>query len=580
MATSGDADPNDIPPWERSERERSSSEPGEIKKDLADLARAGDMEGARKSIELAHERLQLLQRDIELSMREVLAHLAGGGSIHDGRYLEEFRRAHKTRPAATRPVWAALERAGHSSGDITALLNGAGKAAPAPSVVENPEFPDVDRHGNPKATFANARVAITALGIVCRYDAFHDRLFVGGQAIAQWAGALDDRVAIMLRELIVRTFRLDPLRENTREAALQLCLENRFDPVVDYLDCVKWDGRSRLDTWLITYLGAEDTALNRAIARLMLVAAVRRARQPGCKFDQIIVLEGPEGRGKSSAIEILAGGDNFSDQLILTLDERAQQEAVTGVWLFEISELGGISKADVDRVKAFASRTIDRARPAYGRIRVDRPRRCIFVGTTNNDTYLKSQTGNRRFWPVKVGNVDIRKLKADRDQIWAEAAALEAAGCTLTLPEDLWAQAAREQEERLDHDPWMDVLEGINGHRCRNEQTGNEELRISAAQLLAENLGIPRERQGDAAFKRLSACMRRHGWLGPTKLRINGVVVRGYRRSLTSEPGTPSPERGASPEQAGARDQRETSSPDFDGILAPGESPDDFANSI
>ncbi|MBX9773670.1 MAG: virulence-associated E family protein [Xanthobacteraceae bacterium] len=577
MATSGDADPNDVPPWERHKNVAAIDSLDAARK-LSE--RAGNKANV-KSIELASRRVELRKADIELSVEELLAHLGtGGASIHDhrGAYVDQFRRLHKLNPLAARPVWAALERLGHPPAEITALLNGAATVEPAPTVAENPEFPDTDKHGNPKATFANARVAIGALGIVCRYDAFHDRLFVGGRMIDQWAGELSDYVVVMLRELIVRTYGFDPGREHTRDAAVQLCQKNKFDPVVEYLDRVKWDGHPRVDAWLISYLGAEDTALNRAIGRLGLIAAVRRARQPGCKFDQIIVLEGPEGRGKSSAIEILAGSDNFSDQLILTLDERAQQEAVTGVWLYEIAEIAGISKADVDRVKAFASRTVDRARPAYGRFRVNRPRRCIFIATTNNDTYLKSQTGNRRFWPVKIGRVDIAKVIADRDQLWAEAAVLEAAGSTLTLPEDLWAQAAREQEQRLDHDPWIDMLEGINGHLCRNEQTNQQELRISAAVLLLEHLGIARAQQGDAAFKRLSACMRRNGWLGPTKLRIAGDVVRGYRRPLG-----PAPRSGLgdeNPERTTLHPERGGQSSDFQGILAPGESPDDFADAI
>ncbi len=531
-------------------------------------------------MQLAARRLALRREDAALRVEELLAHLVSGGSIHDGRYRDSFQELHTMDPAMARPVWAALERMGHPRAEITCILNSELIQEAAPAINETPTFVDVDKHGNPKATFANARVAIEALGVVCRYDAFHDRLFVGGRMIEQWAGELSDYVVVMLRELIVRKYGFDPGREHTRDAAVQLCQKNKFDPVLEYLDGVKWDGQPRLDTWLSTYFGAEDTPLNRAIGRLTLIAAVRRARHPGCKFDQILVFEGAEGRGKSSAIEILAGSDNFSDQLILTLDERAQQEAVTGVWIYELAEIAGISKADVDRVKAFASRTVDRARPAYGRFRVNRPRRCVFIATTNNDTYLKSQTGNRRFWPVKVGRAEIAKVVADRDQLWAEAAVLEAAGSTLTLPEDLWAEAAHEQEQRLDHDPWIDALEGVNGHLCRSEQTGLQELRVAAVLLLSEHLGIPRERQGDAAFKRLSACMRRIGWLGPTKLRINGEVTRGYRRPLEREPGTRSGSSATRPERAASDPERGTPSADFEGILAPGESPDDFSDAV
>ncbi len=149
---------------------------------------------------------------------------------------------------------------------------------------------------------------------------------------------------------------------------------------------------------------------------------MRRARQPGCKFDQIIVLEGPEGKNKSTAIEIMAGKENCSDQHILGVDDKTAQELLKGIWLYEIADLTGIRKADADKVKTFASRKEDRARPAYGHFQLIQPRRCVIFASTNDDQYLQSHNGNRRFWPIKTGEIDIARLKADRDQLWAEAA--------------------------------------------------------------------------------------------------------------------------------------------------------------
>ena len=162
-------------------------------------------------------------------------------------------------------------------------------------------------------------------------------------------------------------------------------------------------GMKRLDTWVIDYLGCEDTPLNRAIGRVVLIAACRRARKPGCKFDNIIVLEGIEGINKSTAIRVLAGDENFSDQSIIGANDKEVQEQLDGIWMHENADLAGMRRADVEHVKAFASRQVDRARPAYARVREDRPRRSIEWGTTNNDQYLLSQTGNRRIWPLKTG---------------------------------------------------------------------------------------------------------------------------------------------------------------------------------
>jgi len=189
--------------------------------------------------------------------------------------------------------------------------------------------------------------------------------------------------------------------------------------------------------------------LNRAIGRKMLIAAVRRARKPGCKFDYIIVFEGLQGTGKSSVLCILAGDGNFSDAEILGMDKQDQQEAVQGIWIYEIAELEGLSKAEVTKVKLFASKTHDMARPAYGRHRVDRPRRCIFVASTNDDKYLRDTTGNRRYWPIKTPKIDLDGIARDRDQLWAEAALAEATGEALVIPEELWPEATAQQLARM-----------------------------------------------------------------------------------------------------------------------------------
>src|SRR5262249_51870419 len=305
-----------------------------------------------------------------------------------------------------------------------------------------------------------------------------------------------------------------------------LCLDNSFDPIADYLAALKWNGNERLETWMQTYLGAKDTKLNKAIGRLALLAMVRRVRQPGCKFDQIILFEGPEGTRKSTALGVLAGDpDNFSDQTILGLGDQQQQERLRGKWVYEIADLSGIRKAEVEQVKAFASRTHDRARPAYGRSLVELPRRCVIFATTNEDTYLKSETGNRRFWPVKTSTINIEALRRDRDQLLAEAAALEATGATLDLPHALWGDARAVQDERMEYDPWLDKLASLDGtvHPCPD---GNgEEERVASDDILSLKLGIAAERQNDTTTNPLPHVMRRLGWDGPHQFRIIGSSI-------------------------------------------------------
>jgi len=342
---------------------------------------------------------------------------------------------------------------------------------------------------------------------------------------------------------VLDRFGFDPSPSFTLDALRLRCLDHIFDPVRDYLDGLRWDGIRRIDTWLVKYCRAEDTALNRAIGRKMLIAAVRRVKEPGCKFDYIVVLEGEQGIRKSSVLKILAGEDNFSDNEILGLHKREQQEAIQGVWIYEVAELEGLHKSEVTRVKLFASKTYDSARPAYGRSRVDRPRRCIFVATTNDNTYLRDTTGNRRFWPVCVGVIDLAAVARDRDQLWAEAVGAEAGGEPLVIPEKLWPDVAVQQEARMELDPWEDELSVTLARLMRNEfsfvlegsfaraadKNGNPEWRASTDYLLTNVLSVPKERQHNNHNKRLAGIMRRLGWIrSEDVLRFGKVVKRGF----------------------------------------------------
>jgi Virulence-associated protein E len=253
----------------------------------------------------------------------------------------------------------------------------------------NTELPwDYTERGKLRAkSFANTYNTLLQLGHTFQYDTFHDWKLVNSKE-------LSDGIARDLRERVVRKIHLDSGKENIEQAIERLCEAHPFDPVVDYLARVQheWDGKFRIDAWLTTYLGAPDTKLNCAIGRRVLIGAARRARQPSTKFDEINVLEGEEGKGKSTAIEILAGPENFSDQTILGkhISDRDMQEKFKGVWLYEIADLTGMGRSDVEAVKAMASRITDRGRPAYGHYIVRQPRRCVLFATTNDDEYLKS----------------------------------------------------------------------------------------------------------------------------------------------------------------------------------------------
>lgn len=384
-------------------------------------------------------------------------------------------------------------------------------------------WPDAAKSGNPKPSLRNAIVALRRLGLTFSLDLFRHRKFVSGAPLENHQGELSDDMCVLLRGLIVERFGFDPRAEHVIDAINLLCLENPHHPVRQMLDDLQWDGRPRLDTWLSAYLGADDTPLNRAIGSILLMAAVRRVRRPGVKFDQIVVLEGVQGSGKSTTVKVLAGEEFHADQEILSLDAKAQIEALDGVWFYELGEVEGMNRAEVNKIKAFASRQADRARMAYGRFSVTRPRQAVFIGTTNDDKYLRDQTGNRRFWPVKTGHIDLEALRRDRDQLLAEAASREARGEAIVLPKELWEAAAAEQAARLEEDPWIDRIDAAV------PQVVGETLRHYTSQLLADTLGISPERQNQAHTKRLALLMKKGGW-AQAKFRIGTKVVRGYEK--------------------------------------------------
>jgi predicted P-loop ATPase len=395
-------------------------------------------------------------------------------------------------------------------------------------------------------------IAIRALGIEVRYDLFHHRINVTykGESKTIHEGLLTDDTVSAIRSLVNNTYRIDCGDKNTFAGIKEIAWANVYDPVLDMLDDCQsnWDGVKRIDTWVIDYLGCKDTQLNRAIGRLVLIAACRRARVAGCKFDSITVLEGVEGTNKSTAIRILASDENFSDQSIIGANDKEVQEQLDGVWMHENADLAGMRRADVEHVKAFASRQVDRARPAYGRVREDRPRRSIEWGTTNNKEYFLSQTGNRRFWPLETGKIAIEALKLDRDQLLGEAATCEAGGESITLNEELWGDARDAQEQRRVPDPWEDILDempdtvetALNGMMQTVtivHKSGDGYERVASADVLTYVLNIPKAQQNSAHGQRLAHAMQRLGWnRNPAgRVAINGVPVRGYIRPAADD---------------------------------------------
>ena len=211
-----------------------------------------------------------------------------------------------------------------------------------------------------------------------------------------------------------------------RAAIETVARKNSFHPVREYLTAQEWDGTKRVDRMFIDYLGCPDTPYHRATARLMLIGAVVRVFEPGHKFDFVPILEGLQGKGKSTFINIL--GHAWSCELTGDFgDSKGMVEMMQGSWIIEIPELQGFSKAEINDIKSFVSRVSDKVRLAFAHRAQVYPRQCIFVGTTNEEEYLRDATGGRRFWPVKCqleGQIDNKRFGEEVHQIWAEAYAM------------------------------------------------------------------------------------------------------------------------------------------------------------
>ncbi|MFR5079232.1 MAG: VapE domain-containing protein [[Clostridium] innocuum] len=261
---------------------------------------------------------------------------------------------------------------------------------------------------------------------------------------SQWID--DDDSA--LRSYIEKYYEINS-KERVLDALINVHRENSYNSVTRYLSALNWDGVERLDTLFIDYLGAEDSEYVRAVTRKQLCAAVKRAYEPGCKYDTVLVLSGPQGVGKSYIISRL-GQEWFSDT-IPAIKGKDAYEALDGKWILELGELNATRKSEIEAVRLFITSTSDNYRKAYARITTDNPRQCVLFGTANDDDYLRDYAGNRRFWPVDVmlheKRLNMFEMTQETiDQIWAEAVYRYHQGESLILEGDLKAQAEKIQK--------------------------------------------------------------------------------------------------------------------------------------
>ena len=314
-------------------------------------------------------------------------------------------------------------------------------------------------------------------------------------------------------------------KDRTFQAVRMQGSQHIYHPVRDYLDNLKHDGVPRLTTWLKTYAMVQDSDYSRAVGRAFLVGMVARVMRPGCKMDTALVLRGTQGLRKSTACAILGGEWFGENQPAIVPGNKDADQYPPGRWLIELAEGAPTKRSDQDHLKQFLTRTTDELRLPFGRTFSRFPRQCAFVITTNQEQFLRDETGGRRFWPVTVeSQIDTDALARDRDQLFAEALAAFNAGEAWHLTAEAEAQAAEAQEAARQVHPWEDI---IREHLESEEYGGGQCDVVRIQELLSKVLDIPKAQQAPASVQRVASILRKMGWSDKKDSRGNKVWVRG-----------------------------------------------------
>lgn len=361
----------------------------------------------------------------------------------------------------------------------------------------------------PKKTLRNLMLHlqnVPGLGPAVRFNEFTGRV--------EWRGRpLADEDIIDVR-MMIEDAGYEPKDSDVGPALIRHARDNAYDPVREYLDGLTWDNTARLDTWLHTYMGAPEHEILSVFGAKFLIGAVARVYDPGCQMDNMLVFEGKQGAGKTTAVAALFGRE-YMISSISDFKSKEASIALQGRWVAEVAELAALKKTDITDVKKFITETVDQFRPVHGRNTIDRPRRCVFIGTTNEHQYLKDATGNRRFWPVPCGTVNVAQIAKDRDQLWAEAVHRYRAGEPWWLTDEVHlAKAESIQGDRTESDVWGDLID-----RWLEDPEIKMLEFMTTGTILSEAIKMPTDRQNRADEMRVANHLTKRGWKR-TKRRI------------------------------------------------------------
>lgn len=345
--------------------------------------------------------------------------------------------------------------------------------------------------------------------------------------------AINDEDTVLLKGYLSEHHRFDVPINTVVEAITNIAHESAYHPVKEYLESIHWDGTPRVETWLIDHLGCDDNLFVRAVAKKFMVAAVTRIYEPGCIFATMLIFEGKQGLGKSSACRIL-GGQWHKELSIFSEMDKDAVAAMMGTWIVEVSELAKFKRAEVEAVKAFVSKPVDRVRLSYARIPTNFPRQSVFVGTVNPDDsgYLKDDTGNRRYWPVECKKeLDQKRLQDERDQLWAEAYQLyRSKSVKIYIDDEILHELAREEQRAREiEEPWTEIVEAWLAipDNASGPHT-SVEVAMGALELDASKVGH---------FEkiRVSKAMKNLGWENRVTRKNGRIIKQWFKKSVFFE---------------------------------------------
>lgn len=366
-----------------------------------------------------------------------------------------------------------------------------------------------------------------------------------------------DDDATQLRYYLVQEYGVDFPKDSVYTVVLSVAKERPHHPIKEWIESNPWDGTQRAETLFIDYLGAEDDEYIRAVAKTWLTGAVKRIYDPGCKFELVPVLQGKQGRGKSTLANAL-GGEWFTDSL-KDMKSKDSKEFMRGAWIIELSELSAMKKTEIEDIKSFISATVDRYRPSYGRLTTDYPRTSVFIATTNDMSYLKDLTGSRRFAPVMIDegkrHKDVFTISgSDIQQIWVEALTWYKQGQPVHLSAKIEKMADEYRERAQEDSPVKDAIQDYLNYklprtwynmqlserihyiqdRMKNKPyKPSDDLirtRVTTREIMTElfNHDPLDELRGNTEVKKVSLIMQNMpGWKYRVT-RLNGQMFKGY----------------------------------------------------